>query len=382
MFNYDSRIPNNRSVSFGGKRIPTKIFNAMQKETKQANRIGIVIHDSPDPDAIGSAMPVYDYLEELGKDVFIFANKKALNGLRIEPKKYKLADPTKIGDLDLGVMLDCNKFKRIPQAFYEAASKIKKIIGLDHHEITRSTNKNIRVDKTACSTCSLVYRYFEKMGKEFTIPDLEHLYYGMISDCQKSKLISIEKIGTDYKLNKLPKLNKDKNAKEILEKIEAQLPDENRASILKSLDILSNLTPAEKAFQQRIFSEIKYSKNGKLAYLIIPQNDKQWAKLGMDNTRTSAIIGNWRNKVLSDTNAKGAIVFYRVSKSKDSAYQMSITTKGNYAMKLRNYIVQNLNPKYIGGGHTHRQGGRVLSCEKKDIDRFINDFFTAAEAIN
>lgn len=381
MFNYDSRIPNNRIVSFAGKVIPTKVFNVMQRETKNANRVGILIHSSPDPDAVGSAMTIYDHLKSLGKDVVIFANKKELKGLQIDPKKYKIANPSKMKDVDLGWMLDCNKFKRIPANFMELAGKIKKIIGLDHHEITKSTNNNIRIDKSACSTCSLVYRYFEKMGKKLTLPDLEHIYYGMISDCQKSKLTSIENLGSEYKLNKLPKLYKDKNSKEILEKIEAQLPEENRIKILKSLNILSNLTPAETAFQERIFKDIKFTKNGKLAYLVISQNDKQWAKLGMDNTRTSAILGNWRNKILSDTKAKGAIVFYRVSKAKDSVYQMSITTKGNYAKKIRQYIVNNLNPDYIGDGHPHRQGGRVLSCDKKETEKFINDFFIAAEAL-
>lgn len=395
MFNYDSRIKKT-NISFTAKPMPKKIVNDMAQTIANSKKIGIYMHASPDQDAVGSAGPIYNWLTKLGKDVSIFVNIQETKGLLFDSSKYKLNDGSKAPDWDLAFIVDCNKLKRISANFIDSLKNNKKIIGLDHHTPTTSTIKSLYIDTEAKSCCGIVYRFFESLGEKLNKSDIKSLYGGMVSDYEKSKLISIEKTPIGFKLNKLQKFEDDKYSKEVFEKIESKLSNRTKVNIYKQLDVISNLTPDEKAFQKRIFSEVKVIPNGKLAYLKIEQNDKDWEKIGMDNVRTSAIIQDFRSRIInmehddkmisSDLkknlkNVQGAIIFYRESPAPDSPYRMSITTNGDYAERLRTFIVENLDPNLTTGGHPGRQGGRVLSCEKEDIDKFIGNFLKAAEII-
>ena len=71
------------------------------------------------------------------------------------------------------------------------------------------------------------------------------------------------------------------------------------------------------------------------------------------------------------------IAFYR----KDDEYRMSIHSRSNSAIRLIDYVKENLNPDIIAGGHADRAGGKIDSVSKKDTMKFVNDFIKASEIL-
>lgn len=396
MINYISSFNTNKNKPvFGAKPIPVDVANKIKLKllNPKVKTVDIYCHVSPDEDTISSMKVMSNWLNKYKKRVSICVNLKEAKNLYFKSSKYNIKKDGRKADMSL--ILDFNGEERLPKHYLKTFKKNKedKIIGFDHHAKTDTLIQgDLYIDNTAKSCCGTIYRFFESIGEKLKKKDLKSLYCGMLSDYSKSKLVEI----SEAKLTKLPALKEDKNSGEVLEKIEAGLSEKEKSKIYKHLDVMSNLTQREKEFNKKILDSIQVTPNGKLAYVIIPANDKQWRLLGMDNTRTSTIIGDLRKKLLdpdlqsgfslkqkeSIQNINGAIVFYRVNDKTESAYQMSITTKDNYAKKLINYIKKNLNPTLDAGGHPNRMGGRVHSIEEQSIKEFINNFLVAAEKVN
>lgn len=364
----NSKAANN--INFKAKVIPVQAAKSFEAKLldKNIKNIDIYCHASPDEDTVNSMKVFAHWLKKYKKNISVCLNPKDTKNLFFSPSRYKIKK-TKTKP-DMALIVDFNGEERISEQFKKMLPE--NIVGFDHHQDMQYPIKGIFYkDISAKSCCSIIFRFFESLGKKLNKNDLKSLYCGMLSDFEKSKLIMLK----DSKLIKLPELDADKNSKEILEKIESQLSSKDKEQIYRHLDIISNLTKKEKALQKRLQSEIKYTPNGKFAYVIIPLQDKQWKSLGMDTPRTSAIIKDLRITTLNNTpSIQGVMAFY----SAEDCYKMSIHSRNDYAQKLRDYIVQNLNPKLIAGGHPNRAGGHT-SLKPTDINQFIADFLTAAE---
>lgn len=390
-------ISNNKNnVSFGAKPIPKTVLKTFEQKLANVKTVDIYSHSSLDEDTINSTKVIYNWLKKLGKEVSICADTKETKGLFFKLSKHYKIKKDMTQKPDLSFLVDFNSLQRAPKDYLGSLkSNLNNLIGLDHHDSVSDTvlKKNAYIDNKSHSCSGIVYRFFEGLNVKLKKADLESLYCGMLSDYKKSKLISISSSPDGLKLNKLPKLYENKNSTEVLEKLESKLDQKSKAKILKHLDVLSNLSPKEKIFRESLSSRVQVTKNGELAYLIIEPNDKQWRALGMDNTRTSDIIADFRSRLITPENdacfspelknklkkVKGAIIFYRNSEKADSSYKMSIHSKDDYAKRLIDGVKANLNPDLIAGGHADRAGGKVNSCQKSDVDKFINDFLTAAE---
>ena len=387
-----------KNISFGGKTI----------SGDEAARIAFTIlddaylhaHKSPDWDGICSLELLYNFIRKNGKNPLICIKPTDLFGLFFKKWKYDTASkPTQ--NLPR-IVVDCNDPHRASQFV-----NVKPLFVLDHHSTTKDTfDTACYIDDTAKSTCSIIYRFYEALNKakkelnadaikklktNLTKEDYKNLYCGMLSDYQKSGLIKFE----NSKLIKLETLYAPENvsSREELENVEKHLNKWQKLTIYRHLDILSNLTSKEKILQKRIFSEVKVTKNGKLAYVVIDPKDKLWEDVGGDNIRTSDIIRDLRLHLIGDIehdpmfsneqkkllkNVEGSIVFYESGEK----YQMSITSKDSYAEKLINYVKNNINSELEAGGHPERAGGRIYSLEQDKINKFVNDFLIAAEKID
>lgn len=392
---------NKNNVSFGAKPIPSAVVKKIERRLLTANSIDVYSHSSPDEDTINSAKVVYNWLKRMGKDVSLCFNAGETNGLLFKnSKKYKFKDDLSKKP-DLNLLIDFNSTERVPKRFVDVlgAGKTKNIIGLDHHDVSEKTmfDPKSYIDSDAQSCSGVIFRFFEGLGVKLKKTDLESLYCGMLSDYRKSKLISIENSSNGSALQKLPKLYENEYSAEVLEKIETLLSSKSKAKILKHLDTFANLTQKEINFSNGLNDKVQITKNGKLAYVVIDPKSKEWKALGMDNTRTSDILANFRSMVIDSSeqnknfspelknklkDVEGAMVFYRSMDNKESSYKMSIHSKGDYAKRLIDYVKININPELIAGGHPDRAGGKVRNCDKKSVDKFINDFLIAAEKIN
>lgn len=360
-------------ISFGAKPMPLQTAKSFEMKLldKSIKNIDIYCHSSPDEDTIQSMKVFAHWLRKYKKKISVCIKPEDTKNLFFIPSKYKIKKSSKKPDIAL--VVDFNGKERIPEQFKKALPG--NIVGFDHHQDMQDPLGGVFYkDTSAKSCCSIIYRFFESLGKKLNKNDLKSLYCGMLSDFEKSKLVMLK----DSKLIKLPELDVDKNSREILEKIESQLSSKDKEQIHRHLDIISNLTKKEKALQKRLQSEIKYTPNGKFAYVVIPLQDKQWESLGMDTPRTSAIIKDLRIATLDNTpSIQGVMAFY----SAKDCYKISIHSRNSYAQKLINYITNNITPNLQAGGHPDRTGGRIYSKNKNDIDNFISNFLTAAEKV-
>ncbi len=389
----------NKNVSFGTKPMPKNIAERIFKAVKQETNINIFTHSSPDEDTVCCAKVIYNWLRKMGKSVSLSLNENDLGGLFINSANYKIKKNNQQNS-DLLFLLDFNSPVRIPKGYtIDSKSAQNKVIGLDHHEVDKNSllDGNSYIDTESKSCSGIVFRFFEALGIPLAKKDMENLYCGILSDYKKIKYISYTQDQNNKSvLVKSKALLDDKNSLEVLDRVESSLSPRSKSKIYAHLDVLANLTAEEKAFKDSLPSMVQVTPNGKLAYVIISPDNKQWMSLGCDETRNSIILSDLRQRLINNNldsenftakqkeqlkNIKGTIVFYRESPESGSIYKMSLLSKDDYTMRLISYIKTHLNPELVAGGHSERAGGSINSCAPKDVNQFINNFLIAADKV-
>lgn len=137
------------------------------KEIKQANKIVILTHESPDGDAIGSSLAMKFMVEALGKtaDVIITEFPRLF---RFLPGVSDIKVDSEIKNYDLAIAVDCADEKRI--AGKEYFDNANKTISIDHHGSNKmfgDLNYVNPVSPACCEVLAEIYGYYElKITKE------------------------------------------------------------------------------------------------------------------------------------------------------------------------------------------------------------------------
>jgi len=396
-------IQNKPSLSFGAKKFPTELSVKIAKKIKEAKSVDIFCHASPDEDTVNSATAIARWIKAQNKKVQIIADNKA-KGTYISPD-IKIVNPAQVnGEADIAFIVDFNSTKRVSKSSAKLINSYNpnNIIGLDHHEementiITDDYKQLFYIDNTAKSTCSIVYRLFESLGEKPEAETLSNLFCGMVDDFKKFRLINL----FPDEVLKTEKMKEEKESEEVFDMVAEKLPETNMQSVLKHLDILGNLNPEEKVFQNKIFKEkIQFSQNNKLAFVVIEPQNTEWIALGQDNLVTSRIIGDFRQRIITNNpddklipenikqkldKTQAIIVFYRGPKmenSQDETYRLSINTKNNSAVKIIEEAKLSGDADITGGGHTDRAAAKIFSLDGQKCKNFIDCFIKAADKI-
>ncbi len=155
-------------------------------------KIVIVTHWSPDGDAMGSSLGLYNYLTKKKHQVTVITpndypsflewlpgNKKVINfSEKAKPAKAAVAKANII------FCLDFNSLKRI-DTLGEEVGKAKAVkCMIDHHLQPEDFAAFMLHDVKACSTCELVYDFIELMeDKKYLTKDIANcLYTGIMTD--------------------------------------------------------------------------------------------------------------------------------------------------------------------------------------------------------
>ncbi len=168
---------------------------------KRSENIVIVTHWSPDGDAMGSSLALYNYLLKLKKKAtvivpneypeFLFwlpGNNKVLNFQTDAKKVAKVIDKA-----DVIFTLDFNSFKRIEKlGDLVSASKAPKVL-VDHHQQPDNYAEFVFHDVKACSTCELIYDFIIGLGDKKLIDKkiASCLYTGLMTDTGSFRFPSV-----------------------------------------------------------------------------------------------------------------------------------------------------------------------------------------------
>ena len=161
------------------------------KSLEPSRRIGIVIHDNPDPDAIGSALALRDMAESLGKpaDILFYGmighqETRAFINLLSVPMRQVTNNV--LGEYNVLALVDCNT----PGRNNSLPPETKVNIIIDHHETKNAEAVeadfvDIRPDVGATST--IMTRYVQELDFEISSSLATALLYGIRTDTDEFK---------------------------------------------------------------------------------------------------------------------------------------------------------------------------------------------------
>jgi phosphoesterase RecJ-like protein len=158
-------------------------FNATVRALREAERVLLVTHESPDGDALGSLVAMKLACEQLGKDVVAYLTPET--GL---PREYAFMDlagvlraPPEDCESRVLVALDCANARRIgpDQSPHERAASI---LNIDHHhDNSRFGDVNL-VIADASSTAEILAEILAALEIDLTPSLAEALYIGVLTD--------------------------------------------------------------------------------------------------------------------------------------------------------------------------------------------------------
>lgn len=165
---------------------------ALQKKIAEAKSIVITAHKSPDGDAVGSTLGLWNVLNDLGKKVNVILPDgfpsflKWMNG----SEKIILFDTEKekaeksFNEADIIFCLDYNDFSRVGdmKSSLQKSSAFK--IMIDHHP-EPSNETDVLISSTLeCATAQMIYQFIVVMNwkDHLSIKGAECIYCGMMTD--------------------------------------------------------------------------------------------------------------------------------------------------------------------------------------------------------
>ncbi|MFO7872919.1 MAG: bifunctional oligoribonuclease/PAP phosphatase NrnA [Bacteroidales bacterium] len=159
----------------------------------KAQSIGIIVHASPDGDAIGSSLGLYAYLRNLGfSSVYVIAPDPYASFLHWMPGNDQVIIAEKqmqyvtgiIADADLLFCLDFNGFSRTNNLEKALTDSPAKKIMIDHHPQPENGFDICFSDTSPSSTAEMVYEVITAMGDEeaITLEMAQCLYTGIVTD--------------------------------------------------------------------------------------------------------------------------------------------------------------------------------------------------------
>ena len=310
-------------------------------------RIVIVPHKNPDGDAIGSTLALYHYLSEKGHHASVIAPNDYPEFLKWIPGESTIVNHethTKeanalITEAELIFTLDFNALHRTGNMELPLAESNAIKILIDHHQQPDNYAKYIYSDVNMCSTCEMVYHFFEMLDDTKAInPKIATcLYVGIMTDTGSFRFSSTTATTHRVIANLIDKgaVNAD---------IHGNVYDNNSYDRLQLLGVaLNNL---------RVVSHLS------TAYISLSQ--KELNKHNFTKGDTEGVV----NYGLSIKGVKFAAIF--IEHKQEGIVKISLRSKDDFDVN------EFARAHFNGGGHINAAGGRSDLNLPKSIDKFVS----------
>lgn len=313
---------------------------------KKAGQIVIVTHWSPDGDAMGSSLALYNYLIKVKKKVTVIVPNEYPEFLHWMPGDNKVLNHQTetekanriIAKADVVFTLDFNSFKRLEKLgeIVDSSKAVKVLI--DHHQQPDKFAQIIFHDVKACSTCELVYDIIIDLGGKKLIDKkiAACLYTGLMTDTGSFRFSSV-KAKTHHILADLL----DKGA--IPNQIHEAVYDTYATNRLKLL--------GHSLSQKMVVMSEK-----RLAFITLDHDELK--HFDYQKGDTEGLV----NYPLSINGIKFSVFFVEM----DGKIKISFRSKGKFDVNqfARNY--------FNGGGHINAAGGKSDLNLNETITKFLS----------
>jgi len=175
-----SKTVNNKDTA-----LTNSLFNTTAAVLQEKNSFIVVGHISPDGDAIGSALALYHFLAEQGKQVKVgWGEKISMPSqylfLPAQSRLETIAPESATGEETL-IAVDVATEERLGSA-KSLLAKLNLVINIDHHlDNTCFGNLNL-IDPQASSTAEIVYALMKRTGKKIRLNVATCLYVALATD--------------------------------------------------------------------------------------------------------------------------------------------------------------------------------------------------------
>ena len=297
---------------------------------ESSKSIGLLAHENPDGDAIGSLIAFYLILRDMNKDVEVIASKI--------PERFKyLEDIDKIVDnsqknFDLVIVLDCASKKRIGQ-IDNIVDRASQVIVIDHH-VSNTLYGDINYIEGNTSSCAQVLYYLFKEWK-----------WNINKECGKALMMGVLTDTSGFKND-----NVDKNTYLMA----AEMLDVGIDIYNLQREVLTIVTKPQLGLKRIALDRLEFFDNGKIAFSYVTKKD-------MDSV--GAMVGDHEGLVEIGRDIIGVEV--SIFMREDEGFKISLRSNGSVK-------VNEIAEFFDGGGHEMAAGLNIdknLEDAKNDIIR-------------
>ncbi|MBQ8380235.1 MAG: bifunctional oligoribonuclease/PAP phosphatase NrnA [Clostridia bacterium] len=156
------------------------MFKEAREIVKNSKSVYVVAHVNPDGDAIGSTFAVYFALKKLGKDVHVIMPAYS-TVFEFLPGVEHSVENVKEEEYDLLIALDASDRTRLAMS-EEDYNKAKKVIMLDHHQISNPYGDFRYINDLKSSASEIAYLFIKSLEVDFDENIATLLYTGIMTD--------------------------------------------------------------------------------------------------------------------------------------------------------------------------------------------------------
>jgi len=310
-------------------------------------QIVIVPHKNPDGDAIGSTLALYHYLSAKGHHVSVVVPNDYPDFLKWIPGESTIINHethtkeanTLIDEAELIFTLDFNALHRTGNMELPLAEANAIKILIDHHQQPDNYAKYIYSDVTMCSTCEMIYHFFEMLNDTDAInPKIATcLYVGIMTDTGSFRFAS-----TTATTHRVIAHLIDRGA--VNADIHGNVYDNNSYNRLQLLGVALN--------------NLKLVQNLNTTYISLSQ--KELNKYNFKKGDTEGVV----NYGLSIKGVRFAAIF--IEHKQEGIIKISFRSKDNFDVN------EFARAHFNGGGHINAAGGRCDLKLSETIDKFVS----------
>lgn len=298
-----------------------------------SKKIGITYHVSPDGDAVGSVLALFNSLRSLNKNCYIISKDTLSENLRFlkgsEEITGEITEP--VGETDIVVVLDCGNLERVSANLKEFTGTI---INIDHHLSNDKYGDINYIDSNAAATAEIVFELVNLMGINFEKED------SVIKDIGTCMYTSIVTDTGGYRHS---------NVTERTHRISAVLKKIGVDNTFIYQSLFDNKDFSRIKLIGKSLSNMKLILNGRVALLEI---DKAFTEdLGIDIGDTSDIISY-------GLQIKGVEVTLLLKEVEDGV---------KASLRAKSYVdVRKIAEVFGGGGHIRASGIKIKNMSMEE----------------
>ena len=299
----------------------------------ESKKIGITYHVSPDGDAVGSVLALFNALKSLNKDCYIISKDTLSENLKFlkgsDEITGEITEP--VDETDIVVVLDCGNLERVSANLNEFTGTI---INIDHHLSNDKYGDVNYIDSNAAATAEIVFELLNLMGISF---EKENSVIKDIGTCMYTSIV------TDTGAYR------HSNVTERTHKISATLKKIGVDNTFIYQSLFDNKDFSRIKLIGKALSNMQLILNGKVALLEIDKNFT--ADLGIDIGDTSDIISY-------GLQIKGVEVTLLLKEVEDGV---------KASLRAKSYVdVRKIAEVFGGGGHIRASGIKIKNMSMEE----------------